>query len=614
MMNLRPGLCLVVPALAAGAQETPRGMELYGLSLRQESLRLQGAKDPTLPPIPPSLDRLGRVLAEHPDHGEARLARLEWALALRQQILPYGGVGPIAPSWLRRVDPRLYIPLEEAWAAFRKVPGWPGQVDLDRPTLGRLLWGALPAEEWASVARELVAALKEDPAHPRLQANLALAHRQLSREDVERLAGEWEALEPLPGQAWPPLPLLRAHLDRMLRLERYGEVRYKAGAWSRKVDRLFSSRAAWRDQVYREALLLTYGALAESFQDGSPASIRAALQRLREASGAAWSELGPLFQARAHLPADPDFLREVAQFVDQPALPDPPMPAPIPPWRLVVRDPARLPGLKAAFDGTPKLQTWLPSELTFATDPDQAPALQGWVGDVSRAAFPAWPDGDTLAEGLAAGRRGRLRLAFQAVEKAPEHPGPRRFRIPLLLARGPLRGLEEALAEDLRILRELPDPALPPGDPNLWFFEAQRAIPDLEAHLARWPLDGAAWEALAFWTSCMPRHGGPALAAGAQPAFGPGLPFQLGLPAQVHDRIGAQLARHQAWAQGRAWFEPVWEALRSATREDLRRRPWLAALESEVRHHLGRAYLALGQEGLARQLREASLFRGHGTE
>ena len=543
-------------------------------------------------------DRLDRVLRDRPDHGEARLARLEWALAL---AFPQEGTR----DWQAfRADSRAAQGMAvEALVELRKVSGWPAQVPLNSPGLGRRLAAILGTDIGMDMARELIAALAADPANLLLQENLAFLHGRLSSDPLDAIAEVWEVVEPLPGQPWPPLPLIKAHLDRLLSLKRMPEARFKARSWSRPVDRLFLDAKAWKLRIHREAWLTTYGCVAETHLEGTENAILESLDLIRTRAGSACRELTRFYLDRIPFPDDPDFRKKVAELTARPGLPPPPMPEPLAAWNILLADRTGLPGLQSAFNEDPDLAVWLPSERNLGSNPVQVHPLEAWLEKERVISPEIRPSRRQLADALAQGRPGRLRMAMEQVDQAPERPGRRRFRIALLEERGLVKPLEHLLAEDLRRAGTYVNLGGFPIDLNLWWTEAQRAVPELESSLLQWPLDGERWGALAFWTGFLPNHPGPAALAGTQPSWQPRLTFRLALPPSAHDRVGEELSRRAAWNQIRAWFEPTWEAIRELKPEDFRRWPWLVATAGTARYCLEKAYANLGQDGLRRGVR-----------
>ncbi len=546
-------------------------------------------------------DHLERMLRDRPDHGEARLARLEWTVALAS---PQDGIREAGGSRFE-ADPRWAQGLiADAMAGLRKLPDWPWQVPLASPGLGRRLLAGLGTETCFDLSKELTEALARDPANPLLQENLALVHGTFPSEKLDASAERWEAVEPLPGQLWPPLRLVRSHLDRLLASGRMPEARFKAQSWSRPADRLFLEASSWKHRVQREAWLVTYGCVAETHLENTQAIILESLDRIRDGAGPAFRELTRFYLDRIPFQDDPEFRKRMLELAARPALPLQPMPEPLPPWQLTLADRAGLPALRSAFNEDRDLVLWLPTERGIGWLPGQLRPFEARLGREIVFAPPAPPSRLQLVEELGRGRRGRLRSATDHLERAPDHPGRRRFRIPLLEERGWVKPLEHVLAEDLRRVGTCIDLANYPFDANLWWSEAQRAAPELEATLRRWPLDGERWGALAFWSGFLPNHPGPAALADSQPSWQPRLPFHLALPPSAHDRVGEQLLRRRAWTQLRAWFEPAWEALRSLRAEDFKRWPWLLATAATTRSHLDQAYASLALDGPRRALKE----------
>ncbi|MBI4913218.1 MAG: hypothetical protein HY823_10810 [Acidobacteria bacterium] len=545
-------------------------------------------------------DHLDAVLRGHPGHGEAQLARLEWALAMA--FVPADPGTPSPPAFPSRAG-LAYV--RECFGDFLKVPGWPAQVNLSRGAL-KDLGTAVDTGRDSLVARHLLEALAQDPGDPLVQDNLAWLLNRTGPSDLDALAKDWLEVEPLPGQAWPPLPLLRAHLDRLLGLRRHGDVIALARSWSRPPGRLFLTDEAWEAHVHREALLVAYLCIAETPGDPPPSRIREGLDRIREVAGKHARQLGRFFLSRIRLPEDPGFRAQIPDLLRRPDLPPPPRPAPIPTWRISAASRESLETVRAHLDEDPDLILWLPLERGLNLAPGQPSSVSLWLGP-DPVPGPENPGPAWLADSMARGRPGRLREAMAHAAAAPEREGRRRFRIPLLLERMPARHLENVLAEDLRRVRGAADLGDIGADPNLWWAEAQRALPEIEEGLRHWPLDADRWEAMAFWSGFVPRHPGPAALASELPPWQPRLPFRLALPAGTHGRVARQLARQKAWGQLLAWAEAPMEDLGKLRPEDFRTWPWLEATAGALRGALDRAYEALGRQGDRRALQERFL-------
>lgn len=553
----------------------------------------------TVPRPNVDLERVERVLREGGDSGQLRLALLQWAVAWHHPWTSPPKGSPPPPG-------RPPFPAPEAWAALLRFEDWPWQVDLGAAPLGQPLARALDAETLERAFGRVLEALAQDPAQVRLQANLAFLHGAAAWDRLDGRCARWEALEPLPGQPWPPVPLVQAHLGRLLAQERLSEILDKARRWSWTPDPRFLDAQAWSTHLKREALLKAYTQIAETRQIQTTARILEGVAALRGFAGPDFKFLIAFYLK--HLPArlltdpDPTFNAELGRLAGQPALTFPPMPAPAPPWQLKAATPAEGAALREALDRDRDLRLWLPGEGRLDVIPGLPHPVELWVGPERREAWAAPPAWDALAGALAATGGGRLRAVSDQIYHLGPSRGRRALRIPLLLARMPLPDLQDVLVEDLLATLGW---ALPPGglaDENLWATAAGQALPPLEAHLRAWPLDEARWEALAFWTARLPGHGGPVLSAQGQPPWQEGLPFALGLPPTLHQRVGDRLAAGGAWPQARAWFEPVWEALGDLDAKAWRQWPWLTDLVPVVRNHLGRAYGHLGLEGLRQAL------------
>lgn len=572
-------------------------------------VRASGKSDPDLGELSrilgwgnhfPFRENLDQLLRDHPGLGEARLAAAELALAQ----IPTRPVGPRA--WVEQS--RLTAEAREALAALLTIPDWPLQVDLaaleptglgQRLLLHRNSLGDIPGR----MAEQSLAALAENPDSLRVQQNLAIILRLLSRDQADRLIVDIEAVQPLPGQAWPPLPLITAIAENFRVQTRWSELLDRAPTWSRQASRLFLSETAWSAHLRREGTVRMYEAMARSWREGWEI-LPAALDALRTQCGSHSRKLAQQLLKGARLPEFPpdDDRRRLFEMAAREPLPAPPMPAPWPVWHLDIQNGNLREAMLEARDRDPGLMLWLPTEFRIGSRPDPPGSWSLKLGGDTRK-----PDGEPLSPGLLVpilrnGRPGRLWAASDAVSAAPEQLGARRFRAALLSERLPCRAVEHLLAEDLRrvmlsnglLLRDL--------DADLWFTEAQRAIPPIEEHLQRWPLDGDRWEALAFWTSCLPSHPGPASLATSLPGLRPGSTMLLDLSASIHARVGDELRRQGAWERVVAWFQPTWDALRDDGREGWERRALIRELAAVTQSNLGAAYTALGKTGSRKSL------------
>jgi hypothetical protein len=634
-MGLQVG-SLTTERAAQLAERAERGSRPLQWALLDDAGRLQasgdGLPDPaqveeafrrqlgTLP-----WDLVESLLRAQPDHGEACLAQAEFALAASARTF-FGDSRPML-----RYETLAAVAVA-ALDQLVAVPDWPSQVDLKvdpgaQPVRPLELRGGIPvlaptpvwipfanrlAQQSAMhqdllkrMSRQVLAALAADPANPRLQANLAFFLPVLGLEDAERLVADLAWVNPLPGQAWPPLPLIHAQAEYLRRQNRWSELLSQTQAWSKPLDRLFLDAGAWDRQVRREGTLRAYGAAARTWQEGWT-TLLGGLEELRQQSGGTYPELATLAIRWSLLPKPPDpFLVELGKVATLPPLAAPAMPQPWPPWRVEVREPEARASLRASFDGNPRLAQWLPSEYLLARTPALPRAWRASLGEATRAEGATLPLAETLGDTLAAGRPGRLWVASDRAALQPEGLGPRRQRSALLLQRLPCRVLEPLLAEDLAQTLLGADLATKDPDENLWFTEARRAVPALEAHLRRWPMDGERWAALAFWTSFVPLHRGPMELAERLPTVQQGLTFPLCLPAGIHFQVGEQLQRRQAWVHLRGWCEPVWEqlvALEPRSRQGVALARELAPV---LRPLLDAAYAGLGLTAERRILQQA---------
>lgn len=483
-----------------------------------------------------------------------------------------------------------------------------GRVSFSPPSnqLGPLLRRQAPQLQdlLRQMAEGAVAALSSDPTNPRLQANLAFLLRILNTEGADWLMGEMALVTPLPGQEWPPLPLIHAQADVLRSRKRWSELLTQAQAWQKEVQPLFLNSAAWDQHLFRKGTLLAYMAMARSWGEGWDI-LPETLRELRSQSGGHYPPLAQLTLRGASLPGPPSQQRDdLFRLAELPSLPTPAMPASLPAWRIEVRDSKDFATLKEAFDRTPSLIQWLPSERLLTHKPALNHAWLLSLGEDIKGMGDHLHLPDVLSDTLSAGRPGRLWVASDRVGREPGALGPRRFRIAYLLQRMPCRALESDLASDLSqalLGADLPTENL---DEGLWFTEARRAIPALEAHLRCWPMDAERWKALAFWTAFVPSHGGPVELAAELPSFQPGLPFQLCLPVSTHNQIGNQLTKRRAWAALRAWFEPLWRALPALQSKGIGGQKWMRRMAAPAQTFLDTAYANLGLPGERKRLQE----------
>jgi hypothetical protein len=630
---------LTTERAATRTDRTEPGSKLPQWVLLDDTGRIQASGEglPDLPRVEEALrkqvvtlpwDLVENLLQAQPDHGEARLAQAEFALAASagtyfgdtRPMLRYEGFSALAmaaveklvaiPDWPWQVDlkvepgpapgsaPAATRSAQDARQPFELTPKW---VSL----ASRLMQQPAQYQDlFKRMAKQVLAALTSDPDNPRLHANMAFFLRVLDPEGAEPLLVDLAWVNPLPGQAWPPLPLIHAQAEYFRRQNRWAELLNQAQAWSRPVDRLFLDARAWDRQVQREGTLRAYAAVARSWQQGWSV-LPGALEELRQQSGGYYPELARLTLRWAFLPRPPDpFLEELAKQAALAPLAAPAMPQPWPLWRLDLREPQDRATFKAAFEGNPRLVQWLPSEYLLIRHPALTSPWRASLGGELRAEGEALPIPETLGDLLAAGRPGRLWVASDRAAMQPEAPGPRRLRSALLLQRLPCRALEPLLAEDLSLALLGADLATKDLDENLWFVEARRALPALEAHLRRWPMDGERWGALAFWTSFLPLHRGPVELAENLPTLQKGLSFQLCLPAGIHAQVGEHLQRRKAWVALRAWCEPVWSQLVAMAPRPILGRTLARELSPTVRSFLDAAYAGLGLTSERRILQE----------
>lgn len=518
-------------------------------------------------------DGLEEALKTEPDHGEARRIHAVWLMTwtnfatLRQNpelrpafFLPSSDVAREASSALDRL---------------LKVPDWPSHLDLaateGEAPLGALLPLASTLQQRQRMADQLLEALSEDPESDAVQRNLAAVLRILDRDGFEARVERMEQLEPLPGQAWPPMDLAETAFQVWAAKQAWAQLRTKAGEWAKDADRLHLDEQVWKAHVARNGLLCAWGHVASSWLQGWEV-LPGALDDLRGRCGPDYPSHARTLLKHANLPVGNfELVKQLRELAARPALPGPPMPPPWPVLVLEAREPELVNRLRLALD-SPHLMHWLPSERRVEGRPGEAGTLRLSLGKALIAEPPDWPGEAWLASSFLSARPGRLIQAMDGVGQRPEFPGPRRRRARFLLQRMPLRAVEDLLAEDLRRLGEAADLKTWPLDENLWYAEAQRALPEIEAHLKRWPLDAARWRGYGFWSAFLPAHAGPSELAANLPSWKPRLPLSLCLTREVHWAVAGALEDRRAWASLRRWCDLALDSLNAIEDRTLRER------------------------------------------
>lgn len=494
-------------------------------------------------------ERMEAVLRTQEDHGEALVELL--SLDLKTEL--YGEMGGETARTFKRLQ---------------KLEDWPWQARIEDPKRG---FDFLQGTRWYGprvpidgLLDDHLAALAQDPEHPGLQASLALLLRYARVEPGSPREEKVLEIIPLPGQAWPPLPLLRACLDARLRLDRFQDLLHACSTLDRPPDKVWLTPAAWVDHCRRQAHLTAYRVLGEAKTRGLT-TLRKGLDELHVIAGEDYKDLAPWVVTLAHLnpKLDPD--PDILELMRRKPRPIPPRPAPAPPWRIVLRRPEPL------MD-SPPLLPWSPGEVRVEVDSrlglDRDWEL--WLGGEALAQGPGSPDPQRLADHMRGVRPSRLDQATAAVERQPEAIGPRRFRLRVLQGRVADRRLEAMQAEDARKALVSLDLGDLKWDENLWFQHGKGAVTDLEDHLRRWPLDTERWQALAFWSTFLPTHPGPAPLRSSLPSWKGPLPLAVFGASPMQMAPEAPLKRQARWDQLLPWADQAWEALQSVKPADLK--------------------------------------------
>ncbi len=494
--------------------------------------------NPTGTPMP--WERLEEVLRGDVPHGEA----LVELLALDLKADAYGELGGEASRTLKRL---------------RTLEDWPWHARLEDPKRG---FDFLHQRRWygqglsnRALLEDHLDALSRDPEHPGIQAATALLLRNQNPDPGSALEQKVLEIAPLPGQEWPPLPLLRPLLNARLDREQYGPLVHTVRTLERMPDRVWLTSATWADHCRRQAVLTAYRVLGDARNQGL-STLRSGLDDLHAIAAEQYPELAAWVVNLAHkkpdLEPDPDILA----LMRRKPRGLPPCPAPAPAWRIILRRP------EAVLEA-PALLPWSRSEVRVEVDL-RLPADRDWelrLGMETLAQGPGTPDPQRLADQMRGVRQSRLDQATAAVERHPDALGPRRFRLRVLQARMADSRLETMLAEDARKALVSLDLAGLKFDENLWFEHGKRAVTDLEDHLRHWPLDTERWEALAFWSAFLPGHPGPAPLRSSLPAWKGSLPFVLLGGLTLQTAPAAPLSRHPRWERLLSWADQAWEAL-----------------------------------------------------
>lgn len=276
---------------------------------------------------------------------------------------------------------------------------------------------------------------------------------------------------------------------------------------------------------------------------------------------------------------------EIKAILELPPAPDPvPPPAP-PPLRLVLLGPS--PWLKSWLDlkEHPALATWGPDELRWEVA--SAGEAEGLRTNQAWDPAPRWvllrgkavldsglecPNGETLAQRLAAQGPNRLQRLGAYLERHPGHRDVRRRRLWRLRERMPNPSLEPLLTEDARLLGEEADLGPVAGwtpDSATWQWAAQQVLPVLESTLEHWPGSAATWRGWIAWSALHPARPSALGLVQRLSLWGEPGTWASQLPKEVHLAVAAELRRQGRFEEMRSWFQAAWDALDHRPYQDL---------------------------------------------
>jgi hypothetical protein len=557
----------------------------------------------------PRWERRDAFLRDHPGHGEA------WAEAVQQDVTlvlvryqqyqkegrilraeaaqtqgPAGGLGfgnffgrGSALTFATAADPSGAALADEAYAEAAtglsrvlEVPGWPQAQNLFMGSMAFQNFGAAQSPRMRSLATRMAGQLSDElsrsPHDPALWMQFGAVARAagLSPLDAFRKA------VPVPGQPWPPMPLVNAVMQEFEGREDWEG----ALGFLREFEVLAAdpalSKEAWRTQAGTRAEIEVQKARCLA-RLGRWNEVGPAIQDVHRWSGSRWD--GEFTRRlRAAIPELRTSQQAAFQaLLDAEALEDPAAPAPPPPLRLAL---VGLPVWKDSWDRLKKashLQAWSPAELVW--DDLAGPAAealrqkQGWAkeppryvvlrGDEVIQSGVGCPYPEDLAAKLTAVAPSLYQRLGEIIRRNPDHQAARRARAALALERMPNAPLEPALAEDARLGKlpvEVRGKAWSPN-PELWQWAALKVLPEAERELQAWPTRTSAWRLWMAWARFHPSSPSPLSFARTLPVWGSGSRWASRLPKEVHETVAEELRGAGRFEEMRAWFQEAWDGL-----------------------------------------------------
>lgn len=557
----------------------------------------------------PRWERRDAFLRDHPDHGEA------WAEAAQQNLTlvftrhqqyqkegrivraeaaqtpgAAGGLGfgnffgrSGAMTFATGSDPsgatladEAYADAAEALARVVEIPGWPQAQGLFMASFAFQTMGAGQSPKMRSLAGRMGERLMDELARNPHEAGLWMQFGAVAKAAGLRPLDAFRKAVPVPGQPWPPQPLVNAVMQEFESREDWEGALAFLGEFDALAADPALGKEGWRTYTLLRAELEIQKAKCLG-RLGRWNEMGPTIQEVQRWAGSRWE--GPL---RRRLQGEvPDLrgsqLETFKTLLEADALPDLPAPAVPPPVRLVLLG---TPVWKDSWDRLQKsaaLQPWAPGEVVWdALAGAEAEALrqkQGWAREPARYAMlrgdevlqsgVGCPYPEDLAAKLASVAPSLYGRLSEIIRRNPDHTAARRARAALALDRMPNGHLEPALAEDARLGKvpvEIRSKAWTPN-PELWQWAALKVLPEAERELQAWPTRTSAWRLWMAWARFHPSNPSPLSFARTLPVWGSGSRWASRLPKEVHATVAEELRAAGRFEEMRAWFQEAWDGL-----------------------------------------------------
>jgi hypothetical protein len=556
----------------------------------------------------PRWERRDAFLREHPDHGEA------WAEAAQQNLTlvftryqQYQKEGRIvraeaaqttgaaggqgfgnffgrsgAMTFATASDPSGAALADEAYADAAdslsrvvEIPGWPQAQGLFMGAMAFQGMGAGQSPRMRSLASRMATQLMDElarnPHDPMLWMQFGAVAKPAGLSPLDA----FRKVVPVPGQPWPPSPLVNAVMQEFEGREDWEG----ALAFLREFEALAAdpalSKEGWRAHTGTRAEIEVQKARCLA-RLGRWNEVGPAIQDVQRWAGARWGEFTR--RLRFAIPELRNSQEEAFKaLLEAEPLPDLPAPAPPPPLRLALLG---TPVWKDSWERLKKagpLQPWSGAELVWEDlAGPAAEALrqkQGWPreparyvllrGDEVLQSGVGCPYPEDLAARLSAAAPSLYQRLGEIIRRNPEHQAARRARAALALDRMPNGHLEATLAEDARLGKWAPEVRSTAWKPNpeLWQWAALKVLPEAERELQAWPTRTSAWRLWMAWARFHPSNPSPLSFARTLPVWGSESRWASRLPKEVHQTVAEELRTAGRFEEMRAWFQEAWDGL-----------------------------------------------------